>query len=357
MNKKKTYKILTLLLLMQWAFIQIIAQYPTFIERYYSKGLYMYVSQLLRGILGWVPFSVGDLLYTFLGLLIIKGIYKIIKEKHINVKDTFFKGGAIVSILFFLFHFNWGLNYFRTPLFKSLNLEKTTYTINELIEFTNKIIIKTNNSQLLITKNDTLVVNNNLNKKQLKKLSTNAYQQLAIEYPQFKLKNTSLKHSLYSVPLSYMGFAGYLNPFTNEAQVNKLIPTNNYPATICHEIAHQVGIASESEANFVGYLASIHSQDVYYNYSGYLLALRYCLSEIYKTNPTEYEQLLPTIHKGVLKDMQQSQDFWQSYQNWSEQYFKLFYDYFLKANKQADGIQSYNKMVSLLINYYKIKSI
>ncbi len=52
-----------------------------------------------------------------------------------------------------------------------------------------------------------------------------------------------------------MGFAGYLNPITNEAQVNALIPKNNYPATICHEIAHQVGIASESEANFVGYLA------------------------------------------------------------------------------------------------------
>jgi len=357
MNRKKVYKILTLLLVMQWAFIQIIARYPKFIETYYSNGLYFYISYFLRMIFGWIPFSIGDIFYTILALIIIKGIYNTLKKKRLNVKDTFFKTGAIISVVFFLFHFNWGLNYFRQPLFQSLNLEKSTYTSNELIEFTKTVIRKTNDTQFLITKNDTLIVENKVSKEQIKELSTEAYEQLSLIYPQFQLKNQALKHSLFSVPLTYMGFAGYLNPITNEAQVNALIPKNNYPATICHEIAHQVGIASESEANFVGYLASIHSTDDYYNYSGYLLALRYCLAEIYRANPEQYELLLPTINKGVLKDMQQSQDFWQSYQNWSEKYFKIFYDHFLKANKQKDGIKGYNKMVSLLINYYKTKSL
>ena len=51
--------------------------------------------------------------------------------------------------------------------------------------------------------------------------------------------------------------------------------------------------------------------------------------------------------------MQQSKEFWESYQNWTEIYFKTFYDNFLKANKQADGIDGYSKMVVLLINYYQ----
>ena len=342
---------------MQWAFIQIIAKYPEFVENYYATGLYLYISKALRIIFGWIPFSVGDILYSLLGFIIIKGIYKTLKTKNINVKNTFFKTGALISVVFFFFHFNWGLNYFRQPLFERLNLEKNTYTSNELINFTKTVIKKTNEAQTLITKNDTLIVENSLTKKQIKELSPEAYEQLAIKYLQFQLKNSSLKHSLFSVPLTYMGFAGYLNPITNEAQVNALIPKNNYPATICHEIAHQVGIASESEANFVGYLAAIHSTDKYCNYSGYLLALRYCLAEIYRTNPEQFELLLADLNKGILKDMQQSQDFWQSYQNWSEKYFKLFYDNFLKANKQKDGIQGYNKMVSLLINYYKIETI
>jgi hypothetical protein len=36
---------------------------------------------------------------------------------------------------------------------------------------------------------------------------------------------------------NYMGFSGYLNPFTNEAQVNYLGPMYTFPATTCREMA------------------------------------------------------------------------------------------------------------------------
>jgi len=357
MERNKTYKILTILLVMQWAFIQIIAQFPNFIERYYSNGAYFYISKILRIIFGWLPLSVGDILYFIIGIIIIKGIYTSVKKRKLNLKNTFYKTGAYLSILFFFFHVNWGLNYFRQPLFITLNFEKSTYTSNELIDFTKILILKTNQVQFSITKNDTLLVENSLNKQQIKEISPSAYEQLQIKHPQFNFENPSIKNSLFSVPLTYMGFAGYLNPITNEAQVNSLIPKNNYPATVCHEIAHQIGIASESEANFVGYLAAINSKDSYFNYAGYLTALRYCLFDIYINDPEQFEILKIDINKGILKDLKQNQEFWESYQNWSEKYFKSFYDSFLKANKQKDGIREYNKMVALLINYYKTEKL
>ncbi len=342
---------------MQWAFIQIIAQYPSIVENYYSNGLYVYISKFLRIILGWIPFSVGDIIYSILVFLILKSIYKALKNRKIHLKNTFFKASAIAAILFFFFHFNWGLNYFKQPLFKTLNFEKATYTQDELVDFTKTLILKTNKVHFLITNNDTIVVENSMNKKQIREISPLAYEQLQLKHSQFKFTVPSIKHSLFSVPLTYMGFAGYLNPITNEAQVNSLIPKNNYPATVCHEIAHQIGIASESEANFVGYLAATHSKDMYYNYAGYLTALRYCLFEIYRNNPEQFETLKNTINKGILKDIENTQNFWKSYQNWSEKYFKGFYDSFLKANKQKDGIRGYNKMVALLINYYNIEEL
>ena len=357
MERKKAYKILTIILIMQWAFIQIIAQNSSIIEKYYSNGLYSYVSKFLRIIFGWLPFSIGDIFYIILVISIVKGIYNILKRKAFNLKNTLFKTGAIISVLFFFFHFNWALNYFRQPISKTLNFEKTEYTSNELITFTKALILKTNQVHYSITKNDTIIVKNTLNKHQIKAISPLAYEQLALKHAEFKFKNPSIKHSIFSLPLTFMGFAGYINPITNEAQVNSLIPKNNYPATVCHEIAHQVGIASESEANFVGYLAATHSNDLYYNYSGYLAALRYCLADIYRADPEQFEILLTDINKGIVKDMQRSQDFWKSYQNWTEKYFKIFYDSFLKANKQKDGIKGYNKMVSLLINYYKLESL
>lgn len=357
MNSKKTYKILTILLVMQWAFLRIIAQYPAAIEKYYSNGLYIYISKLLNLIFGWIPFSVGDILYAILVIFILKNIFIAIKNKKIHVKNTLFKIGGFISILFFLFHLNWGLNYFRQPVYKTLNFEIEKYSTNELVDFTEKLIVKINQVHLSITENDSVMVENELNKSGIKKASYGVYQQFQEKHPKYSHENLKAKHSLFSLPLTYMGFAGYLNPITNEAQVNSLVPKNTYPMIVCHELAHQVGIASESEANFIGYLATTNSDDVYFNYSGYLMALRFCLYEIYQKDPEKFDVLKIKLNKGILKDIRQSEDFWQSYQNWSEKYFKTFYDNFLKANKQIDGIKSYNKVVVLLVNYHKTKEL
>lgn len=357
MKEEKSSKILTILLVMQWAFVQIIAQYPNFIEKYYANGLYIYVSKTLRFLLGWILFSVGDLFYAVLITYILKSLYSSIKRKSFNFKKTFFKTGAILSMLFFVFHFNWGLNYFRTPLAERLNFNKTEYSNAELIKFNEKLIHKINTIHISITNNDTLLVENPLSKKEIQKMAPEAYKNLQKTMPEFKYQNTALKHSLFSFPLTYMGFAGYVSPFTTEAQVNYLIPKNNYPSTTCHEIAHQLGIASEKEANFIGYLAATNSKDIYYNYSGYLMALRYSLFEVYRKQPKKFEELKLQLNKGVLKDMQRSQNFWKSYQNWSEQFFKIFYDSYLKANKQQHGIDGYNKVVLLLINYHLTEEI
>lgn len=357
MNNKKAYKILTILLVMQWAFLQIIVQYPAAIEKYYSNGLYIYISKFLNFFFGWIPFSVGDILYAILVIVILKNIFTTIKNKKINLKNTLFKIGGFISVLFFVFHLNWGLNYFRQPVYKTLNFEIEKYTANELVDFTEKLITKINQIQVSITKNDTIVVENTLDKNQIKEVSYDVYKQFQEKYPHYSHENLKAKNSLFSLPLTYMGFAGYLNPLTNEAQVNSLVPKNTYPIIICHELAHQVGVASESEANFTGYLAATNSDDLYFNYSGYLMALRFCLYEIFQNDPVKFEALKVELNDGILKDIRQSEAFWESYQNWTEKYFKTFYDTFLKANKQIDGIKSYNKVVVLLINYHKTKEL
>ncbi|MDT8418229.1 MAG: DUF3810 domain-containing protein [Lutibacter sp.] len=357
MNNKKAYKILTILLVMQWAFLRIIAQYPAAIEKYYSNGLYIYISKFLNFFFGWIPFSVGDILYAILVIVILKNIFITIKNKKINLKNTLFKIGGYISIFFFLFHLNWGLNYFRQPVYKTLNFEIEKYSTNELVDFTEKLIVKINDVHLSITKNDSITTENSLDKEQIKEVSYAVYKQFQEKYPQYSHENLKVKHSLFSLPLTYMGFAGYLNPLTNEAQVNYLIPKNTYPMIVCHELAHQVGVASESEANFIGYLATTNSNDDYFKYSGYLMALRFCLYEIFQKDPEKFDSLKIKLNKGILKDIRQSEVFWKSYQNWSEIYFKTFYDTFLKANKQIDGIKSYNKVVVLLINYHKTKEL
>ena len=41
---------------------------PTLTEQWYSTGLYPYIGRTVCFLLGWIPFSVGDVLYTVLPL-------------------------------------------------------------------------------------------------------------------------------------------------------------------------------------------------------------------------------------------------------------------------------------------------
>ena len=59
--QKKYY--LPLGLLIQIVFVQLISFFPEFIEGFYSKGFYNYISIFSRIIFGFLPFSVGDLCY------------------------------------------------------------------------------------------------------------------------------------------------------------------------------------------------------------------------------------------------------------------------------------------------------
>jgi len=343
-------------ILPQIAFIKIIANFPEFVEQYYSNGLYVFSSKLMRYGFGWLPFSVGDVLYTILSIYVLRWLF--INRKRI-LKDTkhwLLDILATFSIGYLAFHLLWAFNYYRLPLEKMLEIE-SKYTTEELISFTNKLILKTNEIQMNITKNDTIKVEIPYSKRELLGLVPEGYTELSKQFPHLAYGPTSIKYSIYSLPLTYMGFSGYLNPFTNEAQVDGLIPKYNFPTTSSHEVAHQLGYAAENEANFIGSLAAIQHHNIYINYSGYSFALSHCLNEIYARDKQQYEAIVKTINKGILKNYKEVNTFWQSYQNPLEPAFKISYNTFLKANNQTKGIESYNYVVGLLVNYFKTNSL
>ena len=150
-----------------------------------------------------------------------------------------------------------------------------------------------------------------------------------------------------------MGFGGYLNPFTNEAQVNRHIVKYKLPTTSCHEEAHQLGFAKENEANFIGAMACMQSKDPYFNYAGYSFALRYCIHELYLSDEQKGLCALETLRPGVKANYKQVKDFWKAHENPLEPLFKNFYNQFLKANNQSGGLRSYNYVVALVVNYFE----
>lgn len=356
MKWNKQHIILTALLPVQFVIINLIKNFPNFIETYYSNGIYPIISSFFRIIFGWIPYSVGDLFLFVIVFLIFRFIYETIKQKFRNSIYRLLKLTSYISIFYFCFYIFWGLNYFRQPLENAFNFNKSKYTTEELTNTTRFIIGNLNNLQFQITNNDSLSVENPYSIQDNYELAFKGYKNLEIQYPIFSYKYKSVKSSLMSIFQSYIGTSGYLNPLTGEAQVNNLIPKTSLPTTACHEMAHQIGFAAENEANFIGFLAANFNDDLFFKYSSFRMAFGYCISEIRKRDKELYKQLWQEVNLGVKKDYQKSYKFWQSYQNPFEPLIKKGYSSYLKSNNQVKGTDSYSYVVDLLISYYKSES-
>ncbi len=83
------------------------AGHPQWVEKYYSTGLYPLISAFFRRLYGWVPFSVGDLIYFF---LIALSIGYLIRKRHWIRHHlwTFLRDGLVaLSVLHFTFYLLW----------------------------------------------------------------------------------------------------------------------------------------------------------------------------------------------------------------------------------------------------------
>lgn len=344
-------KILTFILIIQILFVNWISNYPNLIERHYSNRIYPSLASFLRIIFGWIPFSIGDILLLIASIWMLVTLFKFFRKKSKSWSHFLFGIGAKLSMVYFIFYLFWGMNYFRNPLQKNMQLEIPKYNIEELTMLTEKLLIKTQEIHFQITRNDTVAVKSTLSQIEIFNKAIDGYDELSKEYPQFKYNHPKVKKSLISSFMSYTGTSGYINPFTNEAQINYNNLNYTIPAITTHEIAHQLGYANESEANFIGYLAAINNDDLHYKYSAYLMALRYSLNEIYKSDSALYKEITGRLPTGVKKNITESRNHWKKYENPFEPIFHFIYDTFLKANHQKNGIRSYGKMVGLLMAY------
>jgi hypothetical protein len=353
MYKEKRNILLSVFLFLQIGLVAILSNYPELIEKAYVNGLYPNISSVLRFLFGWIPFSVGDIIYALLIFLLLRFVVKLILNKNKNRISLLLSFTAGVSIFYFFFYFFWGLNYSRSPLSTKLVLEKEVFNISQLEAITENILLKTTLLQHQLSSHDTVAVVVPYTKDKIIALTKDGYVQLAKQFEFLQYKRPSIKKSLFSLPLTYMGFSGYFNPLSGEAQVDHLIPKVNLPFTCSHEVAHQLGIASESEANFVGFLAAAKHKDPYFQYAAYLLVLRYALIDIRRYDQELFQSYLNRVPKGVLKNIRESDEFWKQYENPLEPIFKAFYDNYLKYNQQEDGLESYNQIMDLLISYDK----
>jgi len=307
-----------------------------------------------RTLLGWLPFSVGDIIYVSLGILAI--VYLIIKRNNLFTKRMLVNVFMVISVAYFTFHLMWGLNYYRQPVSAVFDLEES-FELEELIRVSGQLVASSNRLQTEITGDSVTAVVIPHSRGKIFDMAMSGYDKIGQEYGKLKYRRPSIKPSMLSLMLSYMGYGGYINPFTLEGQVNRKLPTFRLPVVSAHEIAHQVGYSKENEANFLGYLAASSSPDPYARYSAKTFGLSHCLGQLQVLDSVMTDSLIARMHPGVRQNFVEVREFWESYKNPLEPVFKSAFDTFLKANRQKEGMASYSRVVGLLVAYHRKEPI
>lgn len=336
-----------------WLLITFLSRWENFTSRIYPD-FYAWFYPKFTNLWGWVPFSVGDLMYAVFGVIFIIIIVLIVRCFSLGQK---WRGIRVISrlinslaILYFLFHILWGFNYYKPNLTEKL--QGNEYSVEELKfiaedSFRNSFSLREN-----LQEDNKGVI----------------YFKRNVFYPKLpnhlKLTNTTIdydwvprksqkKYSMYSYFMRYFGVGGYYNPFTAEAQVTRLSPPSNLPNNMAHEQAHQMGFATEYEANFIGYLTNLQSDEDVLQYAANFKALKYVLNELYSQDSVYVRQTLDSFSPGMTRDYQAEREFYQKYSGRADRIFSSMNNAYLKANRQEEGIQSYNRFVELLVGYYR----
>ncbi|MCR8744853.1 DUF3810 domain-containing protein [Romboutsia lituseburensis] len=341
--------------------------------------------EVLSNVSGIFPFSLYEffmyllalftalfLLYIFI-LIINKSFRKKLYDNNIySLKDILkyylLNILSFLSIIYFLFIILWGLNYNRIPLedtlIKNYTLENNiVYTYNkdvrnhnssDLSNLYNFLIYKSNETRELVKEDSHGIMKVNRDFKDVLNRAYLGYENTVSILPQIDGNYSKPKYVLSSNLMCYTGITGIYFPFTGEANVNIAVPDIYIPSTTLHEMAHQRGYASEDEANFIGYLTAINHPDIYFKYSGYILALNHTANALYKADYKKYMSLSKKISNDVKKDLINNKNFWKIYEGKVDEISNKFNDSYLKANGIKEGSASYGKMVNLLLTYYKL---
>ena len=152
--------------------------------------------------------------------------------------------------------------------------------------------------------------------------------------------------------LSVQQTTGVYSPFTVEANYNRDIAYYDIPFTICHELSHLRGYMQEEEANFIGVLATIGADDLYFNYSGYVSAWVYAGNALARIDSTAFATLYSRINARTRQDMLYNNAYWQQFEGKPAEAHEHLNDAYLKMQGQATGVRSYGHVTDLMLEYF-----
>ena len=348
--------------------ILLISYSPSLLTAVYAPYIFNPISNLLRFLFGKFHFPIGEFAYLLIVIILVFSLLKWLITKNGNFKLlTFWKLQAVhclngVVLIFIVFELIWGLNYQKMDPSQDFKLRvPLSYSEGQMDSLSLSLINNLNSTRAKMGNfNQNLLQFDSILNQNRGEFAKNAQ-----KWPFIKYQNTSVKIAAFPSWGDYIGYTAFYQPITGEAIIRGDLPKLTMPFTMSHEIAHQLGYASEEQANFIAYVIGIESDQPIFNYSTQLQLFTYAqyahLNFIAKRGDFElYKQVIERNRKllspQVIADRRKIKNFFLQKQDLQIQGASEMYNQFLIWNKQEKGIDSYNDVLLWVLAYERKKN-
>ena len=333
--------ILPFLAVITFLLTELLAAKPEITEKIYGQAVYPFIAGIFSRISVLLPFSLGDIFYVLLILTAVV-LMTLLIIRRIRFKSTGKFVLNALAVIYILFYFLWGFNYYRPGLNQRLSIESKKPDTEEFMIVFEELIDQTNNSYTSFDSFD---------KREIDLLVEESYKALApalgLQYPS-GIRN--VKNITFSRFFAQAGISGYYGPFFSEVHVNTFNLPVEFPFVLAHEKAHQFGITGEADANFYAWLVCSRSGSSKLRYSANMIVLRYFIYQGYQLEG--FKELAAKIDDPVKNDLQRIREHWLQLRNEKiDRVAAQVNDAYLKTNKVEKGIEDYHGVVKFVMDF------
>jgi hypothetical protein len=318
---------------------------PSLVEQYYADALYPGLQARLTAWSNTTGVSLFDALIAVLLVIAvfgwIRGIQRARRTRSMRPLGRGVMATVVAaSALYLWFAVAWGFNYARVPLETAIGYEPERVTAAALRALAERSVIEINrtysaaHAEGFPQPGDTPAA--------LATALHGVEQRLGRPRPTVPGRP---KQTLLAPFFRTAGVDGMHAPFLLETLLNPDLTPPERPAVLAHEWAHMAGYAPEDDASFVGLVAAMHA-DAPSRYSAWLAVFDHAVGILPRA---EQQAFLVALDPGPRADRAAiarrlnarveivARASWQTY------------DRYLKAQGVREGVQSYGRVVQLLL--------
>lgn len=308
----------------------------SFVERWYSTGLYPRIQGVVTPVTNRVPFALLDVAAAVLVVVLAARFGVRLRRRGWRAALVGLAGWLTVSaaIVYLLFLALWGFNYRRVPLERKLDYERARVTRSGVVDLANRSVALLNTGYRMAhaaTPDDRHLADAFASAERV----LGAWRVAATGVP---------KRSLLSLYFRRAAIDGMTDPVFLEIILNPDVLPFERPFVLAHEWAHLAGYADESEANFIAWLTCTRG-DGLARYSGAIVAYEHAVAAL----PRADRAALAPLDPHPRADLGAMAARYERSSPAVRHAAREVYDTYLRANRVEEGIASYDAVLRLIV--------